>query len=424
MKTHLLLSKSWLFILVVCPIEGNEEFSEGIEVYDEGIEDYNEAVEYLNVEESGHATKEFSLRRIDNSDLDLSYDTVVRLASLPLTCYSVEYPNKLNQVLAEEQDLLSPSELHPIFYGCFDWHSSVHGHWLLARASSLFPSTELAENVTKVFSAQFSPEKVEAEIKYFTTQFGSSWERTYGWAWLLKLQEELIRLDAITESRWGEILEPLSTKIATLMKDFLPRLVYPIRVGEHTNTAFGLSLSLDFARMAEGAKVEELEGLKELESLIVANSTQFYHTDRLCPIGYEPSGFDFLSPCLQEADLMTRVLEDPIQFRDWLQLFLPQLLDPDFQLQPGEVVDRTDGKLVHLDGVNFSRAWALYTIAAKLVQISPEDEMTAIRLLELGDTHVLASRDNVVGSNYAGSHWLATFLMYALERRQQLTELL
>jgi len=343
----------------------------------------------------------------ENDDLDLDYQTVSQLSSLPLHCHVVEYPNKLNQVLQNATELLSPSELHPIFYGCFDWHSSVHGHWLLARAAALFPNTDLAKNVTTVFNKQFTTEKVEQELQYFQRKTASHFERTYGWAWLLKLQEELEKSALETGSTWNIILRPLTDHVVSTWKTFLPKLVYPVRVGEHTNSAFGLALALDYARTT-GVQDETFD------TLITSNSTDFYRTEQLCPINYEPSGFDFLSPCLQEADLMVRVIQDQEDFTGWLQTFLPQLFDPEYDLQPGEVVDRTDGKLVHLDGVNFSRAWSLYGLAKRLGGDHRE------RLVEMGDTHVRTSLENVVGSDYAGSHWLATFLLYALEKRAEL----
>jgi len=343
---------------------------------------------------------------VSADDLELDYSTVVQLASLPLHCHNVEYPNKLGQVLQDSTELLSPAELHPIFYGCFDWHSSVHGHWLLARAAALYPDTPLANNVTSLFNKQFTQEKVEKELEYFQRKWASHFERTYGWAWLLKLQEELEKSSLETGSKWNTILRPLTDHVVATWKSFLPKLVYPVRVGEHTNTAFGLSLALDYARTM---------GVQDqaFETLIVTNSTDFYLTDKFCPITYEPSGYDFLSPCLQEADLMVKVIKEKEQFKQWLQNFLPQLFDPEFDLQPGQVVDRTDGKLVHLDGLNFSRAWSLYNLARRL---GGEDGR---RLVELGDEHVRTSLDNVVGSDYAGSHWLATFLLYALETRDQ-----
>jgi len=347
---------------------------------------------------------------LNDDDLEVSYETVARISSLPLHCYKVEYPYKLGQVLNSDSDLKTPSELHPIFYGCFDWHSSVHGHWLLARALSLYPNTELADNITSVFNAQFTSDKVSKELEYFQTKWGESFERTYGWAWLLKLQDELDESEKQDGTPWATILRPLTSEIVSNWKDFLPKLVYPIRVGEHTNTAFGLSLAIDYTRNQD----------EDFENLIKHNSSLFYLTDKDCPIGYEPSGYDFLSPCLQEVDIMVKVIDDDLQFNTWIRGFLPQLFDPDYVLEPGQVVDRTDGKLVHLDGVNFSRAWCFYNLARRLLTINglEVDTITASRLIKMGDKHIRTSIDNVVGSDYAGSHWLATFLMHALETRE------
>merc|ERR1711915_449210 len=361
------------------------------------ISSLSNALENHNVKDVPHT----------QDDLDLDYETVARLASLPPHCHSVEYPNKLNQVLQNETELLPPSELHPIFYGCFDWHSAVHGHWLLARAAALFPNTELSRNVTEVFDKQFIVEKVEKELEYFRRKSASAFERTYGWAWLLKLQEELEKSAINTGSKWNSILKPLSDHIVSTWKEFLPKLVYPVRVGEHTNTAFGLALALDYAK---SLGIQDTE----FETLIAHNSSEFFKTDVSCPINYEPGGYDFLSPCLQEADLMNRVLGNEEDFKSWLEKFLPDLFNPDFVLKPGEVNDRTDGKLVHLDGVNFSRAWSLYGLAKRL---SGE---ISIKLLDIADEHVRTSIENVVGSDYAGSHWLATFLLYALEKRAEI----
>jgi len=341
---------------------------------------------------------------LQDEDLILDYDTMSRLATLPFHCIEVEYPYKLGQVLLSESELLPPKVLHPIFYGCFDWHSSVHGHWLLARAAATFPDTELATNVSRLFDIQFQEEKVASELSYFKRKYGDHFERTYGWAWLLKLQLELEKSAQLTGSVWAERLRPLSDHIADLYRNFLPRLVYPVRVGEHSNTGFGLAFALDYTRSNE-------EDFSDLDALIVKNSTDFYGEDRQCPLHYEPSGSDFLSPCIQEADLMARVLQDDNEFRGWISSFLPQVLDPEFVLEPGVVVDRTDGKLVHLDGLNFSRAWGLYKVATRL------GGGVATRLMELGDLHIRTSIQSVVGSDYAGSHWLASFLVYALEER-------
>jgi hypothetical protein len=335
------------------------------------------------------------------SDLLLDYKTANDLSQVPLDCIHQEYPNKLNQVLTDSSHLQSPQELHPVFYGCFDWHSSVHGHWLLARMMNKFPDTDLSKKIVKLFDEQLQVPKVQKELAYFQPALNKSFERTYGWAWILQLYTELHESPLNAEHKWTDNLQSLINEIVGSYKAFLPKLVYPIRVGEHNNTAFGLSLALDYARVV---------GDKEFENAIISRSKHFYMDDKACPVGWEPSGFDFISPCLQEAELMSKVLESK-EFINWMKDFLPQVFEKDFALEPGQVIDRTDGKLVHLDGLNFSRAWCLYGIASKLPKQSSQ-------LISIGDQHLKASMDQVIGSNYMGSHWLASFLVYALEKKE------
>ncbi len=342
-----------------------------------------------------------SFAQDNTDDLKLDYKTMEKFAALPLHCIETEYPYKLGQVISSDEDLQSPSELHPIFYGCFDWHSSVHGHWLLAKTIAKFPNTQLSIKAMDLFDKQFTPEKVAQELAYFEPKLNKSFERTYGWAWLLKLQAELSQLGEDEEHGWSAALQPLSDLIVDSYMKFLPKLVYPIRVGEHTNTAFGLSLAIDYARTVKN---------EEFEELIIQRSKDFYLKDASCPLGWEPSGFDFISPCLQEAELMSKVL-GPEEYKKWLKGFLPQLFAVGFDLKPGRVADRTDGKLVHLDGLNFSRAWCLYSLA----QAVPEHKEA---WSNVADVHMRASMDQVAGSDYMGSHWLASFLVYALETRE------
>ncbi|NOQ71293.1 MAG: DUF2891 family protein [Crocinitomix sp.] len=337
----------------------------------------------------------------DSDDLKLDYQSMEKFAALPLHCIETEYPYKLGQVISSDEDLRSPSDLHPIFYGCFDWHSSVHGHWLLVKAISKFPNTALSAKAIALFDKQFTVKKVKKELAYFQPKLNKSFERTYGWAWILKLQAELTNLKEDSTHNWSANLKPLTDHIATSYMTFLPKLVYPIRVGEHTNTAFGLSLAIDYARSVKNVAFEEL---------IVQRSKDFYLKDASCPLSWEPSGFDFISPCLQEAELMSKVL-DKAEFEIWIKGFLPQLFEAGFSLKPGRVADRTDGKLVHLDGLNFSRAWCLYRLAAAV----PEYKTS---LANIGDIHMRASMNQVAESDYMGSHWLASFLVYALEARE------
>ena len=334
---------------------------------------------------------------------DLNYEQAEKLADVPLGCINKEYPNKLGQVLNDDKDLRSPEDLHPVFYGCFDWHSSVHGHWLLTKLLNDHPATNLSQNIADQWNERFTLLNVLKEVNYFSLKNNTNYERTYGWAWLLKLQMTLKTANHPNAKQWYDALQPLVKIIVEKYKTFLPKLAYPIRVGEHTNTAFGLSFALDYAR---------LEKDTELENLIVTKAKQFYLNDKNCPITWEPSGFDFLSPCLEEANLMAEVLT-PTEFKTWIKGFLPTILKNKFNLMPGMVLDRADGKLVHLDGLNFSRAWCLYRLARHL----PKQKGV---LIYIADSHIEASKDHVIGSHYMGSHWLASFLVYALEMRAEL----
>ncbi|MFT4600619.1 MAG: hypothetical protein ACI857_000795 [Arenicella sp.] len=336
---------------------------------------------------------------IDN--LELSFANAEKLVQVPIDCVLQEYPNKLGQVLQDSSHIDNPASLHPIFYGCFDWHSSVHGHWLMAKVMNKFPESEKAKEIVTLFDSQFSTPNVQKELMYFQPKVNQSYERTYGWAWLLKLQAELIKSPFDAEHKWSNHLQSLVDQIVTNYEKFLPKMSYPIRVGEHTNTAFGLSLAYDYAVVAKD---------DEFLSLIKSRAKDFYMDDQGCPLSWEPSGFDFISPCLQEAELMSKVLEHK-EFKKWIAEFLPQLFEKDFELEPGKVIDRTDGKLVHLDGLNFSRAWCLYALAKAIPK-------NADRFNALAETHLKASKDQVIGSDYMGSHWLASFLVYALEAKE------
>jgi len=319
-----------------------------------------------------------------------------KLIELPLHCVENQYPNKLGQTLGDETDLRAPKELHPIFYGCFDWHSAVHGYWSMVTLLDQFPEMDKANDVRSILIANITAEKVQQEMAYFEKNINKSYERTYGWAWLLKLAEALHNWEDPLGTELEENLQPLTDLMVQRYKEFLPKLVYPIRVGEHTNTAFGLTFAYDYAVTT---------GETELQEAIAQRARDFYQNDVQCPIGWEPSGFDFLSPCLEEMDIMRRVLPKK-EFVVWIDTFLPQLKDKTFNLATGEVTDRTDGKLVHLDGVNFSRAWCFYGLA----QQYPEYE----HLTNVANGHVQYSLPNLVGDNYEGGHWLGSFAIYAL----------
>ena len=324
-----------------------------------------------------------------------------RLAKLPLDCVGTEFPYRLGQTLGGVSDLKTPKELHPTFYGCFDWHSAVHGHWSLVSLLRKFPDLAEKETAEAWLLQSISKENIEKEVAYFYGKHNKSYERTYGWAWLLKLAEELKKWDSETARTLEVNLQPLTDLITERYMDFLPKLNYPIRVGEHPNTAFGLSFAYDYAKTS---------GNKEFQDLIRERAQYFYNSDTACPISWEPGGFDFLSPCLEEAALMKRVLSDD-EYTTWIAQFLPQLKNKAFSMAVGEVSDRTDGKLVHLDGVNFSRAWSLNYIA--------QDRPEYTHLKQVAIDHINNSLPNIVGDSYEGGHWLGSFAIYALNSMEK-----
>lgn len=334
----------------------------------------------------------------DPKPVQLSLEQANRLAQLPLDCMNVEYPNKLNQTLASAEELGEPKELHPAFYGCFDWHSSVHGHWALVSLLKRFPNLDKAEEIREKLKASLSAENIQGEIEYFSNSEEGSYERTYGWAWLLKLSQELHSWEDPLARELEENLQPLTDLLAEKFQEFLPKLNYPIRVGEHTNTGFALALAYDYALAAEK---------QDLKLMIEKRAKDFYLNDDNCPLAWEPSGFDFLSPCFSEIDIMRRVLPENA-FQLWMMDFMPQLKNEDFDLELAEVSDRTDGKLVHLDGLNFSRAWVLYGLANQY----PEQYG---HLKPLANEHLSYSLPNLVGDTYEGGHWLGSFALYALQ---------
>lgn len=319
-----------------------------------------------------------------------------KLIELPLHCVTTEYPNKLGQTIGGDSDLQPPRELHPTFYGCFDWHSAVHGYWSMVTLLKEFPELEKAEEVRSILKQNITKENIEQEVAYFQKELNKSYERTYGWAWLLKLAEAIHTWEDPLAAQLEANLQPLTTLIAEKYIEFLPKLVYPIRVGEHTNTAFGLTFAYDYAETLED---------NALKTAIEDRARDFYLNDKDCPLHWEPSGYDFLSPCLEEIDIMRRILPET-EFKSWLKDFMPEMANNDFKLEPGKVSDRTDGKLVHLDGLNFSRAWVLYGLANQY----PEFE----HLQHVANEHVAYSYPNLVGDSYEGGHWLGSFAIYAL----------
>jgi hypothetical protein len=354
-------------------------------------EENNTGIDTTIVEENSADVEE-------TTAVKLTLEEANKLADLPLKCLNIQYPNKLGQTLGDENDLQSPMELHPAFYGCFDWHSSVHAHWSLVRLLKKFPKLDKAEEIREKLKASLSKENIAGELAYFRKEHNRDYERTYGWAWLLKLSQELKSWDTDLGEELSANLEPLTNLIVERYVEFLPKLNYPIRVGEHTNTAFALSFAYDYATAT---------GNEDFLKLINKRTKDFYLSDNNCPVIWEPSGFDFLSPCLQEVDLMRKTLPKAA-FSLWMDDFMPQLKDPSFEIAPGEVSDRKDGKLVHLDGLNFSRAWVFYGLANQY----PKDYG---HLRNVANEHVSYSFPNLVGDSYEGGHWLGSFALYALE---------
>ena len=341
-----------------------------------------------------------SLLSAREPELSLTDAAADRFAALALKCVRQEYPNKLDHVMNGVAEVRSPKALHPAFYGCFDWHSAVHGHWMLVRLLRTHPSLAKAAEIRAALDENLAPERIAAEVAYLDQPNRRSFERTYGWAWLLKLAAELKSWDAPEAQRWWTALQPLAARMASAYRDFLPKQTYPIRTGVHPNSAFGLDLALDYARAAGDAG---------LEAVVRARAEAWFGRDRNGPLAWEPGGEDFLSPCLEEAALMARLLP-PGRFTAWLDGFLPGLPG---NLGPAEVSDRTDPKIVHLDGLNLSRARALYELARAL---GPKDPRRAA-LVRAADRHARASLPHLASGSYEGEHWLATFAVRMLEAR-------
>jgi hypothetical protein len=323
-------------------------------------------------------------------------------AALALRGVQKEYPNKPGDVLNGDADVKSPRATHPAFYGCFDWHSSVHGHWMLVRLLRLFPDLPEKAKIRAALAENLTAKNLQTEADYFKGPNRKSFERTYGWAWLLKLAEELHTWDDPDGKQWSKNLQPLTEVIVDGYLKFLPKQTYPIRTGVHPNTAFGLAFALDYARTV---------GNKPLQELIEQRSRDYYGKDVDAPARWEPDGADFFSPSLMEADLMRRVLP-AAEFAKWLNSYLPGLAkgEPKNLFAPATVTDRTDPQLVHLDGLNLSRAWCLRSIAAALPAGDPARKTLAAAAVR----HAEAALDHVASGDYGGEHWLASFATYLL----------
>lgn len=327
-----------------------------------------------------------------------------RFARLALDCAHREYPNKIAHVMSGDQDARPPRDLTPAFFGCYDWHSAVHGHWLLARLLRLMPDAPFARQARAALDRSLTPANVAAEVRYLQGPGRVSFERPYGLAWLLQLGAELREWDDGDARRWAAALAPLEREAVARISSWLPKLTHPIRIGEHSQTAFAFGLILDWSRAA---------GDGELEALVTARSRAFYLGDRACPLSYEPSGEDFLSPCLAEADLIRRILP-PAEYARWLGRFLPAIPSrPSHWLEPAVVTDRADPKLAHLDGLNLSRAWMLEGIVSGL----PERDPRRPALRAAAAAHRDAGLVGVTGEHYEGGHWLGTFAVYLVTGR-------
>lgn len=328
-----------------------------------------------------------------------------RFARLALTCIHQEYPNKISHVLNDAGDALPPSALTPAFYGCYDWHSSVHGHWLLVRILKTDPQSPMKPAILAALDRSLTASNIAAELRYLDGVGRKGFERPYGTAWLLQLVAELDESDDPQLQAWRETLRPLEARIVTETREWLPKLAYPIRLGTHNQSAFAFGLMIDYARQV---------GDQAFAQQLADKALEFHSNDINCPLAYEPSGEDFLSPCLMEADLMRRVMPQA-DFASWLGRFLPQIPTNGAAawLKPGEVRDPTDGKLVHLDGVNLSRAWAMEGIARAL----PQDDPRIAALLAASKAHATSGLAAVSDQNYEGSHWLGSFATYLTTKR-------
>jgi hypothetical protein len=339
--------------------------------------------------------------------LSLTPVVASNFAQLALRCITKEFPNKPDHVLNDQKDILSPSAMHPVFYGCFDWHSSVHGHWMLVHLLRNSPDLPEAAQMRAALDANFKAKNVEVEVRYLDQPGRKSFERTYGWAWLLKLAQELRTWDDNQGQQWAQNLEPLVQAIVARYLDFLPRQTYPIRTGVHPNTAFGIAFALDYARTVRDSK---------LEKLLVERSLTYFGADKDAPVSWEPGGEDFFSPTMIEADLMRRVLS-PQDFRTWFERFAPSITRGTAKnmLEPAIVSDRSDPKLVHLDGLNLSRAWCMLGIASCF----PMNDPLSARLIESSKRHAADALQHIASGNYEGEHWLASFAVYMLSQAQQ-----
>lgn len=337
-------------------------------------------------------TAEFDLKAAD------------RFANLALACVHKEYPNHIAHTLNSDSDVAPPRKLTPAFYGCYDWHSSVHGHWLLVRLIRTFPNADFVPGAREALRQSLTSENIAQEAAYLRGEGRASFERPYGLAWLLQLAAELHEWDDPQAREMAANLRPLEQAALERLSAWLPKLANPVRIGEHDQSAFALGLMLDYARTA---------GDQKFAALVTSRARQFFLNDKNCPLSYEPSGEDFLSPCLAEADMMRRVLPSA-HFARWLRTFSPQIsTSGKTWLQPVVSPDPSDPKLAHLDGLNLSRAWMLEGIASAL----PLTDKRLPSIFSVAKAHRRAGLAAVTGEHYEGGHWLGSFAVYLVTRR-------
>lgn len=333
----------------------------------------------------------------------LTAEKLLNMADLALNCLDQIYPNSVKHVLNSATDAAPPELLYPVFFGCFDWHSSVHGHWLLVRSAKLFPKHPKTADIIQRLSAHFTAEKFAAELSYFQQPGRADFERPYGLAWFLQLYAELHDWQHPQAQQWLAAMQPLKKHVVNQFSEWIVKLAYPIRTGEHSQTAFAFGLAFDYA---------QITGDIEFRQLLMQHSLRLYLEDKKCPTEYEPSGQDFLSPCLAQADLMRRLMPKK-QYAQWLKKFLPEIKKRSRWLPVAKVTDRVDGKLAHLDGLNIARAWMLEGIASGL----PAKDKRRSDLVKLANIHAQSGLAAVTGEHYAGGHWLGSFASYYLTQR-------
>jgi len=348
---------------------------------------------FLTMNASAQSTSQFDINAAE------------RFANLALACVHKEFPNHISHTLNSDADVAPPRKLTPAFYGCYDWHSSVHGHWLLVRLIRTFPGAPFVPSARDALRQSLTAGNISSEAAYLRGQGRSSFERPYGLAWLLQLAAELHEWDDPDAKQMAANLQPLEQVALERLENWLPKLSNPVRIGEHDQSAFGFGLMLDYARSV---------GNEKFAALIRSKAKQFYLNDKNCPLNYEPSGEDFLSPCLGEADLMRRVLPGS-DFAIWLGTFLPQISKSAklSWLKPVVSPDPSDPKLAHLDGLNLSRAWMLGGIASAL----PRTDKRLPSIRATAEAHRQAGLAAVTGEHYEGGHWLGSFAVYLVTNR-------